>query len=200
MYSMLNYTWLIVITIHSLLSTFFTCNDDQFQANIIFDWLHALLLFIDTCTCDLIVNILSLPSPPLPSPPIPSSFPNIPPDSSPPKSREPVDEKQRLVSATYVNYGPTTNNGLNEYQAREISHGKPCNGTTDMLRSTLEDGFKILFPNIHSNPVHQGLQTSAQTGSSSSNRFPSTDLPSDNTKNMTSEWPDLKTDKTNSQC
>ena len=104
------------------------------------------------------------------------------------------------MSASYVNYGPTTNNGLSEYQAREISHGKPCDGTAEMLRSTLEDGFKILFPNIHSNPVHQGLQTGQTTSLPSTNRFPSSDIPLSNesVSNTTSEWPDLKPEKTNS--
>jgi hypothetical protein len=33
-----------------------------------------------------------------------------------------VDEKQRLASASYVNYGPTTNNPLDE--PRKVSHDK----------------------------------------------------------------------------
>ena len=61
-----------------------------------------------------------------------------------------MDEKERLASASYVNYGPTTSNGLAELQAREIME-KPSSegGTTgEMLRSSLEDGFKAMFPSM----------------------------------------------------
>lgn len=58
-----------------------------------------------------------------------------------------MDEKERLASASYVNYGPTTNNGLAELQAREGIE-KPHEGAGEMLRSTLEDGFKAMFPGM----------------------------------------------------
>ena len=64
---------------------------------------------------------------------------------------KPVDEKERLASASYVNYGPTTNNGLAELQAREIMEKPSSEGggaTGEMLRSSLEDGFKAMFPNM----------------------------------------------------
>ena len=116
-------------------------------------------------------------------------------DSSPPKPEAPIDEKQRLVSASYVNYGPTTNNGVSEYQVKEVVH-KPSEGTGEMLRSTLEDGFKTMFPNMQPRTtIRQGLQA-GQTGSAhvtSQLYNPSVKLESKDTP--TTEWPDLQTDK-----
>ena len=105
----------------------------------------------------------------------------------PSKSQQPVDEKQRLVSASYVNYGPTTNNGVSEHHVREISH-KPCDGTAEMLRTSLENGFRTLFPSIH---VHQGLQTSQLP----SNQFGQNNSQSCDSDPSSSEWPDLNTEK-----
>ena len=116
-------------------------------------------------------------------------------DSSPPKPEAPIDEKQRLVSASYVNYGPTTNNGVSEYQVKEVVH-KPSEGTGEMLRSTLEDGFKTMFPNMQPRTtIRQGLQA-GQTGSAhitSQLYNPSVKLESKDTP--TTEWPDLQTNK-----
>ncbi len=109
-------------------------------------------------------------------------------DASPPNTYQPVDEKQRLVSASYVNYGPTTNNGVSDHLVREISH-KPCDGSHEMLRSTLENGFKTLFPSIH-----QGLPAS---------QLPSNQFSNSQSHHSSSEWPDLNTEKpatVNSKC
>ena len=78
---------------------------------------------------------------------------------SPPKC-SPVDERQRLASVSYVNYGPTTINGLTESQTKEIFH-KPREGTGEMLRLTLEDGFKTMFLNSQS-PLGQAIQANAR--------------------------------------
>ena len=106
--------------------------------------------------CKIISKSLSLLplSPPPPFPPLPSTD-----GTSPPKPHAPVDEKQRLVSASYVNYGPTTNNGDPDHHRGVFtkSHGD------GMLQSTLNDGFKTLFPNMrqrHHVPQQQGFPTS----------------------------------------
>ena len=87
----------------------------------------------------------------------PNNVLNITGSPSPPKC-SPVDERQRLASVSYVNYGPTTINGLTESQTKEIFH-KPREGTGEMLRSTLEDGFKTMFLSSQS-PLGQAVQAS----------------------------------------
>ena len=83
---------------------------------------------------------------------------------SPPKPEGPVDEKQRLASASYVNYGPTTNSGLEELQVKD---SPPLDGKGETLRSTLEDGFKTMFPSIQS-PLSHAIQASSLSSSTES--------------------------------
>lgn len=61
-----------------------------------------------------------------------------------------ITEEQRIASA-YANYGPTTNNGLAELTAKEVTKTVPSESSTSasggILQSSLEDGFKALYHN-----------------------------------------------------
>ena len=57
-----------------------------------------------------------------------------------------VSNEQKMIASAYVNYGPTTNNGLAELAARENTQRSSDGGVGGMLLSSLEDGFKALYP------------------------------------------------------
>ena len=78
-----------------------------------------------------------------------------------------IDEKQRLASASYVNYGPTTNNPLEELHAQKTKI--PSSGRKgETLRTTLEDGFLTMFPGIQSSSLENAIDASSLIGGPSS--------------------------------
>lgn len=92
-----------------------------------------------------------------------------------------VDERQRLASASYVNYGPTTNNHLDELHTKGSVETPRSSllldNKVDSFQSSLDDGFQSLFPTGAMQSLENALQvtsldvTSPAPPSSSSKLF-----------------------------
>ena len=86
---------------------------------------------------------------------------------SPPLATQgPIDERQRLASASYVNYGPTTNSHLDELQTKgtvptSAAHSLQAKAKGNSLQLTLDDGFKSLFPPGSMQSLENAIQASS---------------------------------------
>ncbi|XP_019848886.1 PREDICTED: apoptotic chromatin condensation inducer in the nucleus-like isoform X2 [Amphimedon queenslandica] len=101
--------------------------------------------------------------------------------SPPLMSKGLVDERQRLASASYVNYGPTTNNHLDELHTKSSIESPRSSllldNKVDSFQSSLDDDFQSLFSAGSMQSLENALQvtsldvTSSAGPSSSSKLF-----------------------------
>ena len=90
--------------------------------------------------------------------------------SPPVMSKGVIDERQRLASASYVNYGPTTNSHLDELHTKgtiDSPRSSLPRDKVDVFQPLLDDGFQSLFPAGSIESLENALQATSLDVSSS---------------------------------